>query len=622
MNKVYTIAKCTFGLSIIFLTLLIGLSIVSFNASDPSYLNINDNAPKNMAGALGANISDLILQGLGATIALPLLFFLIYGIKLLLNLKIHFFITRAILMLGAATPMFGIFLAFFRNGSSRFGARSGYLGWYLRENLLVFLDPIWVISLSLFFAGTFGIATLGLSRNDYKNLFRLIYKMICKFISWLKWFLLLLRRLYKKLEVKDDEIYDEQKVEAAPLLEPENQYEEIKSPPPVMKAIQPRFESEVKLPPTDLLKNVPDSYKNRNNCEEQLETEALSKVLKDFGIKGQIVNANPGPVVTLYELEPAAGTKSSRIIGLADDIARSMSAVSARIAVMPGKNALGIELPNQSRDIVYLREILESSTYVHANQNLPLILGKNIGGDPVIADLAKMPHLLVAGTTGSGKSVGINTMILSILFKMTPEQCKFVMIDPKMLELSVYDGIPHLLSPVVTDPKKAVGALKWVVKEMEERYRAMSILGVRNITGYNKLIKNAKESGKMLEKQVQTGFNQETAEPIFETITIGDTELPYIVVIVDEMADLMLVAGKEIEAYIQRIAQMARAAGIHLIMATQRPSVDVITGVIKANFPTRISFQVTSKIDSRTILGEQGAEQLLGMGDMLFYDVW
>jgi S-DNA-T family DNA segregation ATPase FtsK/SpoIIIE len=321
--------------------------------------------------------------------------------------------------------------------------------------------------------------------------------------------------------------------------------------------------------------------------------------------------------VTLYELEPAAGTKSSRVIGLADDIARSMSAISARIAVMPGKNALGIELPNAHREIVYLRELLESNDYIHIESKLPLVLGKNIGGEPVIADLAKMPHLLVAGTTGSGKSVAINTMILSLLYKLSPKECQFIMIDPKMLELSVYEGIPHLLTPVVTEPKKAVTALKWVVKEMESRYKAMSILGVRNINGFNKAIEDAISKGEVLSKQIQVGFDRE-GKPIFENVDMPAQPLPYIVVIVDEMADLMIVAGKDIEAYIQRLAQMARAAGIHIIMATQRPSVDVITGVIKANFPTRISFQVTSKIDSRTILGEQGAEQLLGMGDMLY----
>ncbi|MCF6343875.1 MAG: DNA translocase FtsK 4TM domain-containing protein [Devosiaceae bacterium] len=344
----------------------------------------------------------------------------------------------------------------------------------------------------------------------------------------------------------------------------------------------------------------------------------LESVLADFGVKGDITNVRPGPVVTLFELEPAPGIKSSRVISLADDIARSMSAISARIAVVPGRNAIGIELPNQQRETVYLREMLASSDFEKAKGKLNICLGKTIGGEPIIVDLARMPHLLIAGTTGSGKSVGINTMILSLLYRMTPEQCRLIMIDPKMLELSVYDGIPHLLSPVVTDPSKAVVALKWAVREMEDRYRKMSKIGVRNIDGFNKRVKDAAKKGEIITRTVQTGFNKETGEPIYESETFELEPLPFIVIVVDEMADLMMVAGKDIEGAIQRLAQMARAAGIHLITATQRPSVDVITGTIKANFPTRISFQVTSKIDSRTILGEMGAEQLLGMGDMLY----
>ena len=354
--------------------------------------------------------------------------------------------------------------------------------------------------------------------------------------------------------------------------------------------------------------------------QDSLEQNArlLEGVLDDFGVKGEIVNVRPGPVVALYELEPAPGIKSSRVIGLADDIARSMSAVSARVAVVQGRNAIGIELPNQRRDTVYLRELLASEEFNQSNHRLPIALGKTIGGDPVIVDLTRMPHLLVAGTTGSGKSVAINTMILSLLYRMKPERCRLIMVDPKMLELSAYDGIPHLLTPVVTDPKKAVVALKWAVREMEDRYKKMSKLGVRNIDGFNVRVAEALAKGEKLTRTVQTGFDKETGEAIYESEEIPLDELPYIVVVVDEMADLMMVAGKDIEGAIQRLAQMARAAGIHLIMATQRPSVDVITGTIKANFPTRISFQVTSKIDSRTILGEQGAEQLLGQGDMLY----
>ncbi|NRG17152.1 DNA translocase FtsK [Rhizobiales bacterium] len=374
------------------------------------------------------------------------------------------------------------------------------------------------------------------------------------------------------------------------------------------------------LPPLRLLAEPKAGSKAAAISTDALEQNAriLEGVLEDFGVRGEIMEVRPGPVVTLYELEPAPGIKSSRVIGLADDIARSMSAISARVAVIPGKNAIGIELPNQRRETVYLRELLAAQDFEKSRAKLALGLGKTINGEPVIADLARMPHLLVAGTTGSGKSVSINTMILSLLYRLDPDQCKLIMIDPKMLELSVYDGIPHLLTPVVTDPKKAVVALKWTVREMEERYKKMSKMGVRNIDGFNTRVAQALKKGEKFTRTVQTGFDRETGEPIFEDEELPLEPMPYIVVIVDEMADLMMVAGKDIEGAIQRLAQMARAAGIHLIMATQRPSVDVITGTIKANFPTRISFQVTSKIDSRTILGEQGAEQLLGQGDMLF----
>ncbi len=373
------------------------------------------------------------------------------------------------------------------------------------------------------------------------------------------------------------------------------------------------------LPPPDLLQDIPDEV-----IEEQLDEAALRQnagllqnVLKDFNISGEIVSIHPGPVVTLYELEPSPGTKTSRVIGLADDIARSMAAVSVRCAVIPGRNVIGIELPNARRQTVYLRELLEMQDVQKAKAHLPLILGKDISGQPVVADLAKMPHLLIAGTTGSGKSVAINTMVLSLVYALPPEKCRMIMIDPKMLELSVYDDIPHLLAPVVTEPGKAVVSLKWTVQEMENRYRAMSRLGVRNIEGYNQRLAEARKKGETLMRKVQTGFDPESGKPTFEDQPMDTAELPYIVVIVDEFADLMLVAGKDVENAVQRLAQMARAAGIHLIMATQRPSTDVITGVIKANFPTRISFQVTSVYDSRTILGENGAEQLLGMGDML-----
>ena len=345
--------------------------------------------------------------------------------------------------------------------------------------------------------------------------------------------------------------------------------------------------------------------------------QLLESVLAEFGVRGTIDQIRPGPVVTLYELVPAAGVKSARVVALSDDIARSMSVAACRVSVVPGRNAIGIELPNARRETVYLRDLLASAEYERSTQALPMALGENIGGEPYIADLSKMPHLLIAGTTGSGKSVGVNAMILSILYRLPPEQCRFIMIDPKMLELSVYDGIPHLLAPVVTDPKKAIVALKWTVREMEDRYRLMSKIGVRNVASYNERAKEALAKGEHFERTVQTGFD-DNGRPIYESERIDPKAMPYLVVVIDEVADLMLVAGKDVEGAVQRLAQMARAAGIHLVMATQRPSVDVITGTIKANFPTRISFQVTSKIDSRTILGEQGGEQLLGQGDMLY----
>ncbi len=373
------------------------------------------------------------------------------------------------------------------------------------------------------------------------------------------------------------------------------------------------------FPSLDLLAPIPrERAPALSQAALEENARMLESVLKDFGVQGEIVKVRPGPVVTLYELEPAPGIKSSRVIGLADDIARSMSAVSARVAVVPGRNAIGIELPNPRRDKVVLRELLAQQDFSRSNARLPLCLGKTIGGEPVIVDLARMPHLLIAGTTGSGKSVAINTMILSLLYHLKPEECRLILIDPKMLELSVYDGIPHLLAPVVTDPRKAIIALKWTVREMEERYKKMSKLGVRHIEGFNARLAEARKNGEHIMRTVQTGFDRETGEAIYEREEMELEPLPYVVVVVDEMADLMMVAGKDIEGAIQRLAQMARAGGIHLVMATQRPSVDVITGTIKANFPTRVSFQVTSKIDSRTILNEQGAEQLLGQGDMLY----
>lgn len=410
-------------------------------------------------------------------------------------------------------------------------------------------------------------------------------------------------------EVEDEE--DEEEEEEAPAARAPR-----KKPAPKPAA---RKSDKYELPSVSMLA-APKAADRQPLSKSELEanSRALEGVLQDFGVRGEIVKANPGPVVTLYELEPAPGIKSSRVIGLADDIARSMSALSARVAVVPGRNAIGIELPNAHREKVYLRELLVAKEATESVAKLPLCLGKNIGGESIIIDLARTPHMLIAGTTGSGKSVAINTMILSLVYRLRPDQCRLIMVDPKMLELSVYDGIPHLLTPVVTDPKKAVVALKWAVREMEERYKKMAKLGVRNIDGYNARLVEARARGEEITRTVHTGFDKESGKAIYEEEKLDLDPLPYIVIIVDEMADLMMVAGKDIEGAVQRLAQMARAAGLHVILATQRPSVDVITGTIKANFPTRISFQVTSKIDSRTILGEMGAEQLLGQGDMLY----
>ena len=419
----------------------------------------------------------------------------------------------------------------------------------------------------------------------------------------------------------DDEAFDtpvtrssEKRVQRA-----EDRRRKLKSKADLQPALN-LAEGEYQLPPLGLLTEPPAESVTPAFSDDALEENArlLEAVLGDFGVRGRIVAVRPGPVVTLYELEPAAGVKSSRVISLSDDIARSMSAVAARVAVIPGRNVIGIELPNQKRETVYLRELFSAPEYEKSRAPLTLALGKTIGGEPVMADLAKMPHLLIAGTTGSGKSVALNTMILSLLYRMPPEHCRVIMIDPKMLELSVYDGIPHLLAPVVIDPKKAVVALKWAVREMESRYGKMAKIGVRGVEAFNERVRRANDKGEVLKRTVQTGFDRETGRPIYEDEVLELEPMPYIVVVVDEMADLMMISGKEIEGAVQRLAQMARAAGIHLIAATQRPSVDVITGTIKANFPTRISFQVTSKIDSRTILGEQGAEQLLGQGDMLY----
>ncbi len=631
------------GLLLIGGGLFLFASLVTYNSADPSFNRATQDAVHNLGGTPGAVLADILLQVLGLASILAVALGLAWGWRLLTGERI-FWMPLRLSAFFAALFTAALFFAQISAPAawpvaSGLGGAMGGMG----KEALNALLPGW-IQAALAFAVTVPLlmVALALHREEWRNLYMLIevplhYIRQSLRLAWGAfsgeigpgW-----RFAFQGAGASEVQTVDTAKVktvrrqavvekeEKAVTLRDNGAISRRKAPEPKK---QPSLElrarqGDYELPELALLKD-PAARKNKKELSDSAlkqNAKMLSGVLQDFGVKGEIVNIRPGPVVTLYELEPAAGTKSSRVIGLSDDIARSMSAISARIAVIPGRNAIGIELPNRNRETVYLRELLQDEAYSGNTLSLPLALGKDIGGDPSVVDLARMPHLLVAGTTGSGKSVAINTMILSLVYQLTPDQCKFIMIDPKMLELSVYDGIPHLLTPVVTEPGKAVVALKWTVKEMENRYRLMATLGVRNIDSYNKRIKEARRTGETLTREVQTGFDIETGKPIYETQEIDTTPLPFIVVIVDEMADLMLVAGKDIESSIQRLAQMARAAGIHIIMATQRPSVDVITGVIKANFPTRISFQVTSRIDSRTILGEQGAEQLLGQGDMLY----
>ncbi|MBI1210339.1 MAG: hypothetical protein GC190_02655 [Alphaproteobacteria bacterium] len=644
------------GLSCIVAAIATMIALLTHNAGDPSWNNASDGAVTNAIGSWGAKISDILFQTFGYAawvVALPVLSWGVWlidgriGLKLILRvaawavaitaLAAFLSLFPPLLNSHSTVPLGGVggelTLTAVARGVTSLGLptpkavggiTAGALGFFLFFFALGF-NPLKLTlpvlpwdAIGSFFGRVFGFATAPLG-----FLFRKRPRI---------------NRSRQAIDDDDDTPYEDDEEEeeddgehrsladAMGRIEPRIMRSAPKKlSPRERREAQPKLNiidpEDYELPPLSLLEKNRGGVAHRES-DEALEANArmLVSVLADFGVRGQITQVRPGPVVTLYELEPAAGIRSSRVISLADDIARSMSAVSARVAAVPGRNVIGIELPNQKREKVVLRDLLSASEYENTHAQLVLALGKNIGGEPVIADLARMPHLLIAGTTGSGKSVAINTMILSLLYRLPPSQCKLIMIDPKMLELSAYDGIPHLLSPVVTDPKKAIVALKWTVREMEDRYRRMSKLGVRNIMGFNERIARAMAKNETLTRTVQTGYDKETGEPIYETETIELSHMPYIVVIVDEMADLMMVAGKEIEAAVQRLAQMARAAGIHIITATQRPSVDVITGTIKANFPTRISFQVTSKIDSRTILGEPGAEQLLGQGDMLYME--
>jgi DNA segregation ATPase FtsK/SpoIIIE, S-DNA-T family len=655
------------GFALLLASLLLVLVLLTYDPRDGSLNTAVDTAPRNFLGHDGAILADLLWQGIGLASFLIPIVLLGWSFRLLLNRPLRSICYRL------ALPPLILVLGAFALSVLNLGALSppagpgGAIGWGLqrflsRAGLGAAALPISMGAAAL--VGLLLLATMGFSLRDWREIgagagrgaTRLAVlsgrgpTATMRVLGWLGryWRGTHFTRadesggvadasdprrpaVVTRLPSRREPRLDQSQSSAASRARDRGGLVRFTTPNAhslahgkrAARERQPALDLEPDeqpvLPSLELLAK-PQTVKIEAVNEEALEKNArlLETVLEDFGVRGQIVQVRPGPVVTLYELEPAPGIKASRIIGLADDIARSMSAISVRVAVVSGRNVIGIELPNRKAETVFLRELLESPIYEKHPGRLALILGKDISGEPVLADLAKMPHLLIAGTTGSGKSVGINTMILSILYRMPPDRCKFIMVDPKMLELSVYDGIPHLLAPVVTDPRKAVLALKWTVREMENRYRKMSKLGVRNIDGFNARLAEAEAKGESLIRKVQTGFDPETGQPIFEPQPLDTSELPLIVVVVDEMADLMLVAGKEIEAAIQRLAQMARAAGIHLIMATQRPSVDVITGTIKANFPTRISFQVTSKIDSRTILGEGGAEQLLGRGDMLY----
>lgn len=634
------------------------LAMGSYSPADPSWNTAGEGPVANMMGIPGAHIADLFIQTLGLGGTAPGIVMLIWGARMFRRHPLAPFWARIISAV-LVTILAAVALARLPSGGWLAQPHMGGSGGMLMLNnaaaALQGLSGGNGHAFAAIGAGTFAflifLHATAVTREETAAFFSLLaragaaagrtaWAATLGFIDWVKHYndpdyAPAMRRVP---EIKREKARKAPKMtksaEDEPEIAEEDETESSSGPAAPPRVITPQKQAAKtpkkqtsfalegaawQLPPADLLQEAPDSADDGmdENALRQ-NAELLHSVLSDFNVQGDIVSIHPGPVVTLYELEPAPGTKSSRVIGLSDDIARSMSAISVRSAVVPGRNVIGIELPNARRQTVYLRELLESDEAQKTKAALPLVLGKNIGGHPVIADLAKMPHLLVAGTTGSGKSVAINTMILSLLYRLPPEKCRLIMIDPKMLELSVYDDIPHLLAPVVTEPGMAVVSLKWAVNEMEERYRAMSKLGVRNIEGYNERLRQAAKRGETLMRKVQTGFDPETGKPVYEEQPLDMTELPYIVIIVDEFADLMLVAGKDVENAVQRLAQMARAAGIHLIMATQRPSVDVITGVIKANFPTRISFQVTSKVDSRTILNEGGAEQLLGMGDMLY----
>ncbi len=640
------------------------VALVSYDPHDPSLDTASAGAVHNLAGPAGALISDLLLQGFGIAGALPPLAMLAWAWRIgarrglggvgwrLLPLLLALPAIGALSALSSGGLASGPLAAAFRWPTA--AGPGGMLGDVLAADLAAAgraaLGPLGVALVWLLAAGLalcLTLLALGLSVAEWRAAAARTGCLVRRIAAAVRWTARLfwhglplpvaaISRLLRPFSAAEPPAAEppfspaERPLPERPLPErPLPERPAAAAPAPTIRTVRPRRpatqealplgDASWQFPSLALLQAAPHRASTGPSADA-LEANArlLETVLADYGVQGAIREIRPGPVVTLYELEPAPGIRSARVIGLADDVARSLSVTAVRIATVPGRNAIGIEVPNAKRETVFLSELLGAEEWQRHSGRLALALGKDISGSPVIADLARMPHLLIAGTTGSGKSVGVNAMILSLLYRLSPEQCRLIMIDPKMLELSVYEGIPHLMAPVVTEPAKAVTALKWVVREMERRYRAMSQLAVRNIGGYNERVEQARARGEVVTRRVQTGFDPETARPVFEESPLALEPLPFIVVVIDEMADLMMVAGKDIETAVQRLAQMARAAGIHVIMATQRPSVDVITGTIKANFPTRISFQVISKFDSRTILGEQGAEQLLGQGDMLY----
>jgi len=630
-SKWQTLKKKLLGIMLILFGIAFYAAIISYRQNDFSFNNVKDGAAQNWLGYFGACLAD-ISAGTGLALPLFMLVFFVWGYKLLRYGTLLFFKWRLLaFVLGVLASMPLLNLIFkqpdrFKMGEYPVASNAGKtmlepLNTLLSQTRLENYREIILLTILFVIVWVAFNLVMGLT---FKSWYHLMASFIKAFVKTLKGFYHALRGIkdiFKK-QKSSKRIKNLARVKIEPRLdrqdaEPVKVKAQTKQPTLKVKTINnPKG---YQFPSINLLSR-PKEKGTQEISQKELDATAhnLENVLQEFGVHGEIVAVRPGPVVTLFEFKPVAGTKTARVIGLSDDIARSMCAISVRIAVVPGTDAIGIEIPNQKRETVWFKDLIEDDAFAQSKNTLNVVLGKDIGGQNVYADLAKMPHLLVAGTTGSGKSVGVNSMILSLLYKMTPEECKMIMIDPKMLEFSIYNDIPHLLTPVITDPAKAVLGLKWAVNEMEERYRKISDLHVRNIFGYNQKLKEIRESGEKPMRTIQVGFDAETGKPIYESQELDLTPMPYIVIVVDEVADLMIMARKEVEAAIQRLAQKARAAGIHLIMATQRPSVDVITGVIKANFPTRISFQVTSKFDSMTILNEKGAEQLLGMGDMLY----